>query len=333
MGGTLVLHIGTEKTGSTTIQRSLAANRELLGTDGVDIVPAPAVRGLLGCGLRTKGHPDPAPLRRSLDRHHMTIVSSELFQSRLARSRQVQRLASFCRSLGASEIRIIVYLRRPAELVNSMVATAARINAGRKQSILSVYMRNICDHKSTLQRWSQSFGREAVRARLFNPSAFHDADLVSDFLQAAGAAKSPHFKGTTPHNESLSWDGVLVARALHKCLAEQFTDWQLEDRNRLGAKLCLRKVSEAYKEPRLLLDPVIWRLFDDEFSTDSEWLRENWFPKEEAIFDTGIPSAANFPTLDALGARQAAEKILQEERDFVSAWIKKKPATKQMPNR
>lgn len=150
-----VLHIGTEKTGTTSIQRSLAENRQALATQGV-YVPfsgtisdgdashvgftaaalreGPAAEGLLGllhtrprlCG---KAYADDLIARvgdelRSLDRApEMLLLSNEHVHSRLFEASEVSALHGILAAL-AEEIHVLLYIRPQHDIAQSFITTS-----------------------------------------------------------------------------------------------------------------------------------------------------------------------------------------------------------------
>jgi hypothetical protein len=135
----LLLHIGTEKTGTTAIQRSLAINRAKLASESIfdpeifgrfnhrlaeyvfqGITEEIHVEKMYGicnrredrlkfkADIKTKW---PAKLREvDLERW---IISSEHFQSRLKTVDEIANLFSFLRK-HYDEIKVVIYLRDPA---------------------------------------------------------------------------------------------------------------------------------------------------------------------------------------------------------------------------
>ena len=146
-----VLHIGTEKTGTTTLQAALAGNRDHLRKEGV-LFPqclgpmnhTVLVAASLDDGVydNTKAHIlanksiDEGRLRTRLQEDldqeiraagdwHTLLISSELIHSRLHTSTEIDRLLSYFRD-SVDEICVVAVIRRQDKLAVSRMSTAVR---------------------------------------------------------------------------------------------------------------------------------------------------------------------------------------------------------------
>ena len=151
-----ILHVGTEKTGSTSIQAFLAGNIPLLAKHGIAYLPCcglPASQRLVAAAL-VAGEQDhlaaslglPAA-ELSLERKsrfrarlatelaglpariHTVLFSSEHLHSRLIDQGSVQRLHDLVAPL-VDEVAVLVYLRRQDRLAVSRHTTAVLHGAG-----------------------------------------------------------------------------------------------------------------------------------------------------------------------------------------------------------
>jgi hypothetical protein len=317
MHRTITLHIGTEKTGTTSIQKTLSQNLRLLRQRGINYF-GPVFSGeILRCSSKLERRP-PRRLRsllHSLNLYSNTIISNELLHSRLRSVRQVEYLKNACMSLDPDRIQVILYLRRQAETANSMIATAARVNRNLEQSPLSEYVRFLSNHRETLSLWSSVFGRENLIPRLFSKAHMVNSNLLHDFFAAVNADYTG-LQLAEPQNEALSWDGVLIARSVHSQLLTQLPQLEMKARHRLGAMICHESISPVYKSPKLYLHPSIWSLFDDEYRGVNDWLRREWFINSSSdhdhLFSTWLPADETHPTL----APSEIEKIAAQMISF-----------------
>ena len=302
MGQKVVQYIGTEKTGSTTIQNTLGAHRSKLMGRNICYFGPVSIRLILFSALK-KSVSDPTclnGLKLALKKSQATILSNELFQSRLKSSEQLLALRETLLQLEPSSIQVIIYLRRQAEIANSMISTAAKVNQDKKQSLLSDYMRTICNQQQTLMLWSSVFGRTNITPRLFDRNRFTKGDLMKDFLETINLPFH-EMSSVDTRNESLSWDGVLIARAIHAQLENLFPTMKPNQRNQLGAKICNTMVTPIYSSPKLCLPPIIWQIIDKEYIDVNEWTRTEWFSHlfipSNNLFSGALPSKATSPTL------------------------------------
>lgn len=209
----IVLHIGTEKTGTTSIQHFLERHNRLLRSVGV--APACALDGSLPANasfLATASAPDPGPsllrgrtapfetYRESIrQRVHQAVVSaeragldrvvfsSEHLSSRLVTKPDIERL----RGLFGDQhsFSIVCYLRRQDELL--LGAQAEGIKFGNPDLELALpdleaddekYGRPYYDHEHMLGLWEQVFGDSSLQVGVYAPSLFERGNVVSDFV-------------------------------------------------------------------------------------------------------------------------------------------------------
>lgn len=224
-----ILHIGTEKTGSTSIQNVMAALREQLPALGFAYPEAPGSRNHTRLALyaadskRTKamarrenrkgGDAEavteqlPEDLEKELSALpagvHTVIFSNEHCHSRLTNVEAVQRLKELLDPF-FDRFRIVVYLRRQDELAVSRYSTMLR-TGGFIREVLPMNLTRMFyfQYDGMLDRWSEVFGRQSVEPRLFGRDNFVDGDLIRDFFSVAGLPKLEVPAETTTRNPSL----------------------------------------------------------------------------------------------------------------------------------
>jgi hypothetical protein len=191
-----VLHIGTEKTGSTSLQQCLAANRAALSRAGF-IYPQglgePSHRKLavyamdddrIDDGRRQYDATSPeaiAALRMEVEEHFSrmrrnfesvgssstVIFSSEHCHSRLVRSIEVERLRDLLYRL-CDRVQVIVYLRPQHDLAISLYSTALRVGYAGRPVLPSLESPSAYfDYAAMLDRWASCFGRANVTPRIY----------------------------------------------------------------------------------------------------------------------------------------------------------------------
>lgn len=217
----LWLHIGSHKTGTSTLQRNLrqAKNRGLLGEydyihvkgqfqanpiieisgHGADM--APKIRSdLLGRLIDAAGDGD-------------AVLSTEMLFWCYDPA-QIQSLAAQLYSQ-FDEIKIVVYLRRQDALALShrkqvIMGVAALKFYGCQIGALPDYaphLHRYFDYETKLSLWSDAFGHDALVVRRFEPMSLQGGDTVNDFFGLIGV---PFEKHVADVNQALSRSAVLA---------------------------------------------------------------------------------------------------------------------------
>jgi hypothetical protein len=233
-----IIHIGAEKTGTTSIQAFCSANRVLLAKQGI-VYPAClgsanhmalAAYALdddkiddvrLSRGVTSSG--EIACFRKRLmgslrNEIHgagdvtTLLMSNEHLQSRLVDQDEVERLRSLIDAF-ADDIRIVVYLRRQDRVAVSHFST--RLKAG-DQTIGPIFpdpgaggaLPAYFDYDRMLRRYEAVFGPENISVQILEPSRLVGGDLLCDFRFRCGIDSSPDYVEPARQNLSLSELGL-----------------------------------------------------------------------------------------------------------------------------
>jgi hypothetical protein len=237
----LVLHIGTEKTGSTSIQHFLAKNRLPLREAGILFPRAPGLdnqRALTVIaeestednvlrsmfGVRTPDDLDRfrADLRQKLWEElaaggcSRVVMSNEHCSSRLRHPLQVEYLRTFLSEF-FDRIRILVYIRRQDDFLVSTYSTM--VKTGRTVPIevprTKAHTRRY-DHWVLLSLWAKVFGRENIICRRYDRADLVEGDVIHDFGAQIGIPKTPDFERPGVTNESLDADALEFLRVFNR---------------------------------------------------------------------------------------------------------------------
>lgn len=253
---TLFLHIGTEKTGTTSIQQFFRANREALAGRGVlypvaagqqnhtalavaaqdDFAESPLK---LLHGIQSSG--DLRQFRRQLGHslgeelkgrnYPVAILSNEHCSSRLASTAEVQRMQDLL-SAHFERIFILVYIRRQDELLLSAYSTAVKSGSARALAVPGPAAAAGYDYASLLSRWSDVFGREQIICRRFEKSSLRNGDVVDDLLNVVGVPADAGLARPSPANESLDAVSLEFLRLFNRSIprfSEQNERHQIRD--------------------------------------------------------------------------------------------------------
>jgi len=207
----LILHIGTEKTATTTIQAFVRANQEALLAGGIalsDVLEVPANRKLAAyCmpedvydsyftrkGINTpeqrKEHFASFPgefqqdvLEKSRCAETM-FISSEHLHSRLVQLDSIRLLKNLLDPL-FSEIRILCYFREQSLVAKSAYSTMVKLSYREEfaKYLESCTTSNLYfNYYESFSRWREVFGSETLVPRIFDRDSFHQSDIRKDVL-------------------------------------------------------------------------------------------------------------------------------------------------------
>jgi hypothetical protein len=237
----LFLHIGTEKTGTTSVQKFFKANRELLKRNGIVYPAAPGNQNHTGLAASAQDDEKRGPLRKSLgiknradvlrfraemltelaaelsERPYKTaFMSGEHCSSRLLDDVEVQWLKD---ELGKffDKMHIIVYIRRQDDYLLSTYSTS--VKSGSTNPLRIPPDRTIeqrYDHWDMLQRWARVFGRDKVICRKFERATLKSGDIVDDVMDIAGIDPALGFERPEDVNEALDAETLEFLRLFNK---------------------------------------------------------------------------------------------------------------------
>jgi len=191
----LILHLGSAKTGSTSLQTSLDMARGKLAKKGIlyplverrvprrqNVLATPFQRNVqrVYANKTFKGLPAPEFAMGQWDRiakqarnYDTVVISSE----HLGSIRAVDKFGEFIRKkFPGAEVEAVYYVRRPSKHTASRMQQ--RISANH---ILNTFWPT--DYFSIIQSWRKHF---PVQLREFSPTKLHGGGISSDFVHATG---------------------------------------------------------------------------------------------------------------------------------------------------
>ncbi len=296
-----ILHIGTEKTGSTAIQNYLINARQNLRGHGVlypksagchhssqwEFVAAvhhQAWKQDLG---RTFGIEDAAgqtvfrqqlisDLQAEFDQYPKTdtlVLSSEHFHSRLHGLKMIEALKELLEDW-VEVFEIIVYFRRQDQLAVSFQSTRLKSSVALSEADVNSGVNAppaYFAYDKLYENWEAVFGEGTITARLYDPTSWAKNDLVSDFCNSA-AIPGPH-KPSEIVNRSLNRQGFQFLQALNQTYPVTPGDMSDPARSAL-----VREISERYAGQYYPISRARAQAFYQQFSETNERLRQMAFP-------------------------------------------------------
>ncbi|MEM8830815.1 MAG: hypothetical protein AAGE96_15865 [Cyanobacteria bacterium P01_G01_bin.19] len=265
----LFLHIGTEKTGSTTIQEALFVNKECLQKQGFYFVqsagkknnrkiPAYCMRddkydGFFKAQRITTLHQKNIFRKEFFDsfkaeimnlpKHvHTVIISSEHFHSRTTTIEEVENVKSLLGSF-FEDIKIICYVREQSATAVSSYSTA--IKSGGTPSLKEILSKckpgNIYyNYYLMLSNWRNIFGADNLIVRKFDKSILKNNDLIDDFFCLIDDVLIKSIsKDISLKNESLNMIGQFLGRSVNQAIPIYYDTGLLNPiRDQAISKIC-----------------------------------------------------------------------------------------------
>lgn len=226
----IVLHIGTDKTGSTAIQHSLWRNREWLQANGI-FLPS------TGFGW-DNGH---AALLQDLDQVGLEALSAELLDAKAAgfttailswegmcrySDAQIKRLLDLLGDQLPNEpVTILVYLREQGQIMQSAhvqwiqmsdsaisIQTLADARNPFEWITRSLFLRHPRrNYFKLLSRWKKIRSELRFNIRVFDKNSLVEGDVISDFITQVGLTLDGSFATTSNNtNPSLAVETALL---------------------------------------------------------------------------------------------------------------------------
>jgi hypothetical protein len=306
-GRNLILHIGTEKTGSTSIQTFLRLNHRRLAANGIgvpvclgdtlhfklqlmandDDVNDDFIRNL---GL----HRDPRLRKETLlewrntfytdvitSPAHTWIISCETLHSRLIRDTEVERLKEILSPLFRT-ITVVVYLRDPILMAISRLTEKAKSSCPvllpEPQSSTKGF--DVYDHRKTVLKWQGLYGGGKLKVRLFEQETLVGGDVVLDFMDICQLNPS-QYKLVGNQNTSMSAVGLALMEEINRHVPRRWVDGTLIKSRWLLVCHVLQHMRGGAGYRPSIKDV---EAYNQHYAESNEWVRLHFFPERRSLF-------------------------------------------------
>jgi hypothetical protein len=326
-----ILLIGTEKTGTTTLQQFLARNRPALRARGF-LYPAfcgevnhtglaayamdgarlddiripfgftgpgdlPALRARLGAAARAE-----------LSGWDGTVLfCSEHCHSRLTTPAEVAVLRDLLRPL-FDRITIAVYLRRQDLVAISLYATQVKSGATHGAILPDTTPSDpYYNYDLSLRLWEDAFGADAVRPRLYDRSELVGGSVVDDFCATWGLGDVADYAPVPDYNASLDATGVEFLRHANPALAALPAAEAGRARGMFVAHLEQIRPGRGPQPAR----DAAWAFYA-QFRPSNDLVRRRHFPDRATLFAEtfdSYPAQAAAPDLSVATAAETAVRL------------------------
>ncbi len=315
---TAVFHIGTMKTGSTSIQSFLELNKTSLQSNGI----APLVfgqnpnrTGLNSCGAYVYTFPDKtfgkkgalpdifsdfsitehahlaafkeaakANLKTEIDalpdNVTRTIVSSEALS--FASETQIAELKALLDTF-VSNYKIVFYVRRQDKFLCSKYTTDL---AKLETDTIVEYFQNSINLSSMYyddlaDKWAAVFGEECIFPRVFDRKELYGGDAVADLANFLGFPDMNKFSPVEPTNDSILPTAQETIRRINVLIRNS-------DREHRTKRMLQRTLRREYRGPGDKPSRAVVSAFLRNFEDSNERMRKRWFPHMSELFSRDL---------------------------------------------
>lgn len=312
------LHIGTEKTGSTSIQSFFAQNRAALLARGWLYPRAAGVRNhytlvaysldddrrdrtreAFGVGDRVSLHTFRRQLTESLESETdesaaaALVLSNELLATRLRRPDEIVRLKTLCGQI-ARRTKVVVYLRNQADLLASRYTNV--IWEGGTKDFDFRARTAIADYALLLDRWSGVFGKDNLVVRRFEPAEFPGGDVIEDFARVIGLDKSG-LRVPRRANPSLDAESLAFLRSVNRSLSTRMAICVQPFRGAIVRALQRRRGGTRFTIPRSLAAKI-----EDAYRGSNERVAAEYFALRYSPLFSPPTLVSDSPVPKSIGA-------------------------------
>lgn len=354
-----ILHIGTEKTGSTSIQNFLYRNQDPLRAQSVlfpklcgfvshhklviscQDEPDKNLARISSADVSAEGYQqwlNTFQLKHRIEiekfhaaagSHSTVIYSSEHFQSRVRKPNEMERLREFLAEM-YDNITVIVYLRRQDKLAISAHNTQVQGGLAKRFSFANANpLGNYYNYLNLVSNWASVFGKDKVNIRLFEKDKMHNGNVVEDFLiQSNIELNFPNMVVPSIENSHLSHTALeLLMKFNEQYNGESSINGIPEPRFR---QLLIRKLHEVKDEHgKLLPNRALALSFYQQCEAMNKELFDTYLPGQG--FDA---SFSEYPEVDSACPESPSDELLHELINAVTEKenMKNKPLTTQAWN-
>ena len=264
----IFLHIGAEKTGTSSIQRFFKANRDILRSRSILYSKVAGFENHMALSAAAQNDEKMDDLRMVFEldtpakvREFRTSLSIKLAEearesgcstlvfsgehcsSRLVGVTEVEMLAGILRPI-SRDIVVVVYIRRQDDFLCSSYSTDVKSGFTGEITLPSAQLRQArYDYYELLRRWSSVFGRENILCRIYDTDRLKGGDVVEDFVDTMGLAMDDDYVRPPRVNESLDVAALEFLRLFNKTVP-RFKDNKV-NRQRGNIVQMLEKISNG----------------------------------------------------------------------------------------
>ncbi len=204
------------------------------------------------------------------------IISCEQLSSNLSDLDRVQKIKSITDKL-FDAVEILVYIRRPIEYYISNISTrllAGDVNPTKKP----------LSNRTIIELWSNTFGREKIKVKVFDKNEFFENDLIKDFCLLTDINLNTNFVYPAPQNDSLNLLQLKYLNFFNEKIPKLKKGKGNLIINPLRRNLIGFIRNNFPSQTKYLPSKIEYREYEKFFNDDNEWIRKNFFPNKISLF-------------------------------------------------
>lgn len=288
----LIIHIGTGKTGTTSIQASLELNRKKLISKGMNypeskkgehnilegaVLPFEKLHRVFRSEYKnceSKVLEDANELcekiKKSTKENSHTIISGEYFLT--LDTSAINKLIGKFGLNSNDEITIICYVRQPSSYWLSAIQQGLKGSTKVDNVIKRRY-----PFRAGLQNWIDVFGIQNIVVRPFDRNQLLDGDVVSDFYETIYNLTNIRIENpllAEEKNSSVSAEMCILMQELRMELIDTDDD-VFSDESRNLIRL-INANGKNLEQTKMKFHPYLAEFIDSLHFEDLEWLKENF---------------------------------------------------------
>lgn len=339
-----ILHIGTEKTGTTTIQAFLDLNRDKLANQGIAYLRSPGPRnnrklatysmgnGFIDSHIRQLGIVSDAKRNQwkaefkqefdleiqNLDPKISTVlISSEQFHSRLKKPDEVKNLFNILKP-HFEDIKVLVYLRRQDQVAVSLYSTKCRVGSTSSEIFdEQISAKNpYYNYYELVEKWTNVFGEDNIIIRIFEREEFIQRDLLQDFSHTIGLEKTEHFSIPKYLNQKLSAQVQSFMVLFNDYFPQFINNISVNFNNQLRHHL-IRELNKKYRDDELMPTRNQALEFYKKFHKSNIKLANKYLSSDQLFSD----DFSMYPDRVEIDQKDFTEEIVRDIFDSISKFL------------
>lgn len=337
----LIVHIGTEKTGTTTLQGALFKSKEELKKYGIHFLQCAGKRNNRALAsyclsdnkisdhyFKAKNIKTPNDKKRfelefqeafrkevvglsqSID---TVIVSSEHFSSRVTEANEIKRLQKLWQPY-FEEVIVVCYLREQMSMCSSLYSTSIRSGQSRAADAFFKTCKPsnpYYNYDQMLSIWEQVFGIENIIVKIFDREKLIRGNIVDDFFALFTTIPIGIIKNEkSAENGSISPFGQMFSKAINTAVRG------IDDNSR-NSVLRLRAIDSVYENfsgRGIMPNNEYAKSVFDSFVDSNTQVSKRYFDLDENLFEFQVfdQHSVQFTPEDEKGISAVLQVLLNE---------------------